>query len=248
MLTEHVAFMLIERGGRQLSPPSGHPTGTATHRRSSSRTLGPIPAMLGHPAGCAFGASFRTAAARTIGHPLRAGSGRGHDGAGQPVWHRADRQRRDRHASHLHVVTGFDDQFAAGRDLHSDVVVHDPMELAGPLICALLAGRACLSGYGLAFRPPLQAAAADGVADRWRRHGLDIPVDAGIYGQLYHDPCPPSLADRTVPVPPVGQPLRPSFRNSDFDGVPAADPAPRGPRWSTPWARCTAVWDWSRWR
>ena len=118
------------------------------------------------------------------------------------------------------LVTGFDDELAAARDVDPDVIVHDPMDLAAPLIAVLL-DRANISvGYGLALRPELQAAAAGGVADLWRHHRLDVPADAGIYGQLYLDPCPPSLIDRTVPVPPVRHPMRPSFSNSHHDGVP----------------------------
>ena len=41
-----------------------------------------------------------------------------------------------------------------------------------------------------------------------------------MYGDLYLDPCPPSLTDPTVPLPPVRQPVRPSFSNSHHDGVP----------------------------
>jgi UDP:flavonoid glycosyltransferase YjiC (YdhE family) len=118
------------------------------------------------------------------------------------------------------LATGFDDQLAAARDLNPDAIVHDPMELAAPLIAALLGRANVCVGYGLAFRPELQAAAADGVADRWRRYGIETPPDAGIHGNLYLDPCPPSLADPNVPVPRARQPLRPWLPESDHDRAP----------------------------
>ena len=98
------------------------------------------------------------------------------------------------------LVTGFDDQMKVASDV-PDVLLHDPMELAAPLIAALIGRPHLCIGYLLPFRPELQAAAAEGVGDQWRRHALDVPTDAGIYGDLYLDPCPPSLADPDVPAP-----------------------------------------------
>jgi UDP:flavonoid glycosyltransferase YjiC (YdhE family) len=118
------------------------------------------------------------------------------------------------------LATGFDDQLAVARDLNPDVTVHDPAELAAPLIAALLGRPDVCVGYGLPLRPELQAAAADGVADRWRGYGIETPPDAGIYGDLYLDPCPPSLADPNVQVPAVRQPVRPFVFDSDPDSVP----------------------------
>ncbi len=147
------------------------------------------------------------------------------------------------------LVTGFDDQLAAARDLDPDVLVHDPMDFAAPLIAALL-GRANVSvGYGLAFRPELQAAAAGAVADRWRHHGLDVPADAGMYGDLYLDPCPPSLTDPAVPSRRCGSPCDHRSRTAtttlcrNGSCVSGTDP------WSTRrWAPCLATPGSSRWR
>jgi UDP:flavonoid glycosyltransferase YjiC (YdhE family) len=59
-----------------------------------------------------------------------------------------------------------------------------------------------------------------GAGDRWRHHGLDVPADAGIYGDLYLDPCPPSLADPDVPAPAARQPMRAPWSSGDHDGLP----------------------------
>jgi UDP:flavonoid glycosyltransferase YjiC (YdhE family) len=119
------------------------------------------------------------------------------------------------------LATGFGDELAVARGLNPDVIVHDPMELAAPLIAALLGRASVCVGYGLAFRSALQAAAAEGVAERWRHHGIETPSDAGIYGDLYLDPCPPSLADPDVPGPRVRQPVRPWGPDVAHDRLPA---------------------------
>jgi UDP:flavonoid glycosyltransferase YjiC (YdhE family) len=118
------------------------------------------------------------------------------------------------------LTTGFDDQLDVARNVAPDVLLHDPMELAAPLIAALLGRPHLCIGYLLPLRPALQAAAAEGVGDRWRRHGLDVPADAGIHGDLYLDPCPPSLADPAVPAPAARHPMRASWAAGDRDGLP----------------------------
>ncbi len=74
-----------------------------------------------------------------------------------------------------------------------NLIVHEVAELAAPLVAAAR-GLACVDhGYGPALPSQVVWDAAEAAAPIWVEHGLEPNETAGLYGQLYLDPCPPSL-------------------------------------------------------
>ena len=99
----------------------------------------------------------------------------------------------------------------AAIEFRPDVILHDPGELAAPLVAELLGCPNVCVGYGLMLQPVLRAAAAAGAQQCWERHGLQVPPDGGLFRHLYLDRCPPRLADPETPAVPTARPVRPSI-------------------------------------
>ena len=105
----------------------------------------------------------------------------------------------------------FESVHHAAIEFRPDVILHDPGELAAPLVAELLGCPNVCVGYGLALQPVLRAAAAAGARQCWERHGLQVPSDGGLFRHLYLDRCPPLLADPEIPAVPTARPVRPSI-------------------------------------
>jgi hypothetical protein len=105
-----------------------------------------------------------------------------------------------------------------------DLVVHPPVDVAGPLTAARLGvPSAC---YG--FMQPLEPAVVDGIAERvaplWEQAGLEPDPHAGIHRGPYLDPCPPSLRAGGLPGGAATRPFRPE---------PYGDPDAPLPAWAS---------------
>ena len=74
-----------------------------------------------------------------------------------------------------------------------DIIVHEIAEMAAPLAGALARIPVATVGYGPLLQPNVAEAAAIAAEPFWRARGLTPPRWAGLYGELYVDPCPPSL-------------------------------------------------------
>ena len=74
-----------------------------------------------------------------------------------------------------------------------DVVVREEGEFASTLIAAML-GVPCVDvGWGPMRPPHLVDVADEALRELWLQHGQQPRENAGVYGWLYLDPCPPSL-------------------------------------------------------
>ncbi|MGH8917223.1 MAG: glycosyltransferase, partial [Actinomycetes bacterium] len=104
-----------------------------------------------------------------------------------------------------------------------DLVVHPPVDLAGPLLAAERGLGSATYGFGQLLDDRLVAALAERVAPTWRSAGLTPPSDAGIYRDRYLDPCPPSLQARRPSRDAVTLPIRPEI---------PGDPAAALPEWA----------------
>jgi UDP:flavonoid glycosyltransferase YjiC (YdhE family) len=94
--------------------------------------------------------------------------------------------------------------------------------LAVPLVGALLRVPVVVHGFGIGLGQDVLRAASAAVEPLWERHGLQAPADAGVYGGLFVDPCPPSLRPADVRVAPRLQAVRPA----QYDGIGACPPLP----------------------
>ena len=124
--------------------------------------------------------------------------------------------------------TGFGELAAIADDFDPDVFIHDPAELAAPLIASSRGRPNVCVGYLLPFDGELLAGAVRAMRPRWESFGLEIPDDAGLYRHLYLDPCPPSLADSSVESVASAHPMRPVLPLNATDELPAEVAALRG--------------------
>ncbi|MGH3849886.1 MAG: glycosyltransferase, partial [Pseudonocardiaceae bacterium] len=91
----------------------------------------------------------------------------------------------------------------------ADLMVHDPMDFAGPLAAAS-AGLACAGhGFGAISPKAFCQLAAELAEPAWQSWGLEFPPLANMFGDLYLDVCPPSFQDADISCVPSVQPLRP---------------------------------------
>ncbi len=74
-----------------------------------------------------------------------------------------------------------------------DLLVHAPVDLAAPLLAAERSLPAVTYGFGMPLDSRLVDALADRVAPLWRAAGLEPDPCAGLFRDLYLDPCPPRL-------------------------------------------------------
>ncbi|MFZ1994230.1 MAG: hypothetical protein WAU75_08980, partial [Solirubrobacteraceae bacterium] len=82
-------------------------------------------------------------------------------------------------------------ELAASRSV--DLIVHPPVDLAGPLLAAELRLPTACYGFGQPFDPQVVAAMAERVSPAWEASGLEPDPYGGIYRGRYLDPRPPSL-------------------------------------------------------
>lgn len=112
---------------------------------------------------------------------------------------------------------------AAADRFAPDLVVHPPVDPAGPLLAAERDLPSVTYGFAQPLEPAVVAGMAERVAPLWRAAGLDPDPHAGLYRGRYLDPSPPGLrADRGA-AEPVAEPIRPEI---------PGDPAAALPGWA----------------
>lgn len=96
-------------------------------------------------------------------------------------------------------------------DFVPDLVLHPPVDLAGPL----LAAERNLPSVCYGFLHPLEPAVVRGMAESigplWEQARLAADPHAGLYRHLYLDPCPTALRFDRGAAEPVSQPIRPEL-------------------------------------
>lgn len=74
-----------------------------------------------------------------------------------------------------------------------DLMVHEPAELAAPLVAALTGTRLVTHAWGAPVPSAILTAAADALAPCWAEHGWEVAPFAGQFKDGYLDLCPPSM-------------------------------------------------------
>jgi UDP:flavonoid glycosyltransferase YjiC (YdhE family) len=106
-------------------------------------------------------------------------------------------------------------------ELHPDVIVHPAVEVAGPIVAAEHNLPSVTYGFGQLLEPAIESSLTERVAALWREAGLQPDPHAGIYRDLYLDPCPPSLRLAQPPAGATVQPLRPEIAGGHDEDLPA---------------------------
>ncbi len=103
-----------------------------------------------------------------------------------------------------------------------DLIVHPPVDLAGPLLAAELGLPSVCYGFGQPFDANVVEAIAARVSPLWEAAALAPDSHGGIYRGLYLDPCPPSLGvDDEVPAADGVQRIRPEVPGDPTAALPA---------------------------
>ncbi|MBV8953587.1 MAG: glycosyltransferase family 1 protein [Solirubrobacterales bacterium] len=79
-----------------------------------------------------------------------------------------------------------------------ELVVHPPVDLAGPLLAAELGTPSVCYGFGQPFDPQVLASMGRRVRPLWEEAGVDPDPHGGIYRGRYLDPRPPKLGDEGI--------------------------------------------------
>ena len=95
-----------------------------------------------------------------------------------------------------------------------DIIVHEVAELAAPIAAAVARTPVVTVGYGPLLDPDVAEAAGVAAEPAWRARGLSLPRWAGLYRDLYVDPCPPALQIRAIDDLPTVQKMAPSVPES----------------------------------
>jgi UDP:flavonoid glycosyltransferase YjiC (YdhE family) len=103
-------------------------------------------------------------------------------------------------------------------DFGPDVILHPSVDLAAPLLAALLGIPSITYGTGLPLEPELIEAMAGWVAPLWAANGVEPDAHAGLYRHGYLDPLPLSLAAGFPPTRIL--PVRPTPPGSPDDVLP----------------------------
>lgn len=85
------------------------------------------------------------------------------------------------------------DLLPLARGWKPDLMVHEPAELAAPLVAALTGTRLVTHAWGAPVPASILAAAADALAPCWAEHELEVAPFAGEFKDGYLDLCPPSM-------------------------------------------------------
>lgn len=103
-----------------------------------------------------------------------------------------------------------------------DLVVHPPVDVAGPLLAAELGVPSVCYGFGQPFDPRVVAAIAARAHPLWEAAGLEPDPYGGIYRGRYLDPRPPRLRNgATVPAAMGTYPIRPEIPGDPEASLPA---------------------------
>ena len=110
-------------------------------------------------------------------------------------------------------------ELAASRSI--DLVVHPPVDLAGPLLAAELGLPTACYGFGQPFDPTVLTAMARRIRPAWEGAGIDSDPYGGIYRGRYLDPRPPSLCTGDdVPAAGGTYPIRPEIPGDSTAALP----------------------------
>jgi UDP:flavonoid glycosyltransferase YjiC (YdhE family) len=90
-----------------------------------------------------------------------------------------------------------------------DIIVSEHADFVGPLVAARLGAALATLGFGPGHPAEWVVEAGEAVAPYYRELGLTPPADAGLYGGLYLDTCPPALQAPQFARPARVQSLRP---------------------------------------
>jgi UDP-glucoronosyl and UDP-glucosyl transferase len=103
-----------------------------------------------------------------------------------------------------------------------DLVIHPPVDLAGPLLAAELGVRSVCYGFGQPFDPDVLAAMSTRVRPLWHEAGRDPDPYGGIYRGRYLDPRPAKLGDGgIVPAAAGSYRIRPEISGDPDASLPA---------------------------
>jgi UDP:flavonoid glycosyltransferase YjiC (YdhE family) len=111
-----------------------------------------------------------------------------------------------------------DDLIAAAEEVQPDLLVHDPVMFAAPLVAAKCGVATVQHTVGPLQEPATLELVADAVSPVWREFGLDVPKRAGVYAGSTVAICPPSLDPAARGIPRLLE-LRPT-------PLPRSDPPP----------------------
>lgn len=92
-----------------------------------------------------------------------------------------------------------------------DMVLHPPVDLAGPLLAVERGLPSACYGFLHPFGPEVVNAIAERVAPLWEEAGLVPDPYAGLYRWRYLDPCPAALRFDRGAAEPIAQPIRPEI-------------------------------------
>jgi UDP:flavonoid glycosyltransferase YjiC (YdhE family) len=102
-----------------------------------------------------------------------------------------------------------------------DLVVHAPVDLAGPLLAAKRGIRSATYGFAQPLEPQLIAAFGHRVAPLWQAAGLEPEPAGGIHRDTYLDPCPRSLQETDRPRAPRVLAIRPEVPGDPGAALPS---------------------------
>jgi UDP:flavonoid glycosyltransferase YjiC (YdhE family) len=106
------------------------------------------------------------------------------------------------------------------------LMIHEPAELAAPLVAALMGIRLVTHAWGAPVPPAILAAAADALAPYWSEHGLAVAPFAGEFKDGYLHLCPPSMQFITTDhVSSTVLPLKPEGYSGEESGLQLDDDA-----------------------
>jgi UDP:flavonoid glycosyltransferase YjiC (YdhE family) len=109
---------------------------------------------------------------------------------------------------------------ALADEFNPDLVVHAPVDVAGPLLASVLGLPSACYGFMQPLEPEVVAGIAERAAPLWEDAGLRPDPYAGIYRGQYLDPCPPSLRNARHPGAPRLQPIRPEAHGDPDAALP----------------------------
>ncbi|AYF76482.1 glycosyltransferase [Nocardia yunnanensis] len=113
-----------------------------------------------------------------------------------------------------------DDLRVVAERFEPDLVLHAPVDLAAPLLAAMLDVPSVTYGTGLLLEPELLGAMAEWVAPLWHSAGLEPDEHAGLYRHGYLDPVPESLQPDRGPAADVARAVRPAVPGGPGDRLP----------------------------
>jgi UDP:flavonoid glycosyltransferase YjiC (YdhE family) len=108
----------------------------------------------------------------------------------------------------------------AADSFRPDLIVHPPVDLAAPLLAAMLGLPSVTYGFGRPMDDHHVTAFAARVAPLWEQQGLDPDPCAGLYRYRYLDPSPPILHGEPTAADPVSRPLRPELPGDPSAALP----------------------------